>query len=253
MRVLLFVFLATFYLTKAEALIIHESSIIQKIFNKEYHHPKYQNYFDLSDLILNDDGSSLSSGLWYYSNNGFFDGVDYSFPFNIVIADVDERYAILFKRNDDASKYFCLDQLKYNDHDLCVVSSVVTKMKAELSAILGFDEDDPASTLKSLDAQIQSIEQTPHLYDTSYSDEPMGEDENGEVEDVDDNGAQEYVIPNFLQEHLDGLKAQRDSLTEYTEQLLSLDQILARLSVDETTHHFELNKILVILQSMGFF
>jgi hypothetical protein len=262
MRLIFFVLLATFCVSKSEALIIHESEIIQKIFNKEYYHPNYQNYFDLSDLISNDDGSSLSSGLWHCIHNGFFDGVDYSTPFNIIIADVNERYAILFKRNDDPLKYFCLDQLKYNDNDLCVVGSVIAKMKAELSAILVFDEDNPASTLKSLDEQIQSIEQTPHLYEVSYSDEEMDEEENGEVEDVEENGEvedveengiEQYVMPNFLQEHLDGLKAQRDSLTEFTHQLLSLDQILARLSADETTQHLELNKKLVILQSMGIF
>lgn len=249
MRVLFFVLFVSFCVSKIEALIIHESAIIQKIFNKKYHHPNYQNYFDLSDLISNDDGSSLPSGLWYCSNNGFFDGFDYSHSFSVVMADVNERYAILFKRNDDASKFFCLDQFKYNENDLRVVASVIAEMKAELSALLQSDIDDPATTLKSLDAQIQSIEQTPYLYDVSYSEEVMAE----EAEDVDDRAIEQYVMSNALQEHLDGLKAQRDSLTEFTQQLLSLDQILARLSAEETTHHFELNKKLVILESMGFF
>ena len=239
MRVLLFVLCATFCVSKTEALIINESAIIQKIFNKEIYHPKYQNYFDLSDLILNDDGSPLPSDLWYCCNNGFFDGVDYSIPFNIVVADADDRYAILFKRNDDSSKYFCVDQSKYNNNDLFVVGSVITNMKAGLSAMLGFDEEDPTSTLKSLDAQIQSIEQTPYLFEYGYSDDIIYDES--------------YVMSNALQEHLDGLKAQRDSLTEFTQELLSLDQILARLSVDETTQHLELNKKLIILQSMGFF
>jgi hypothetical protein len=239
MRVLFFVLFATFCVSKTEALIIKESAIIQKIFNKEIYHPEYQNYFDLSDLISNDDGSSLPSGLWYCSNNGFFDGVDYSISFNIVTADADERYAIFFKRNDDPSKYFCIDQLKYNDNDLFVVGAVIANMKAGLSAMLGYDEEDPASTLKSLDAQIQSIEQTPYLFEYGYSDDIIYDES--------------YIMSNALHEHLEALKAQRSSLTEFTQQLLSLDQILARLVADETTQYFELNKMLIILQSMGFF
>ncbi|MDP1724326.1 MAG: hypothetical protein Q8L85_06455 [Alphaproteobacteria bacterium] len=241
MRVLFFVLLATFCVSKTEALIINESAIMQKIFNKEIYHPDYPNYFDLSDLILNDDGSPLPSGLWYCSNNGFFENfnADLSEGFTVIIADVDERYAILFKRNDGSSKDFCIDQLKYNDNDLFVVGAVIANMKAGLSAMLGYDEEDPTSTLKSLDAQIQSIEQTPYLFEYGYSDDIIYDES--------------YVMSNALQEHLDGLKVQRASLTEFTQQLLSLDQILARLFADETTQHFELNKMLIILQSMGFF
>ncbi|MDP3531769.1 MAG: hypothetical protein Q8S31_00555 [Alphaproteobacteria bacterium] len=251
MRVLFFVLFATFCVSKIEALIVNESAIMQKIFNKQHHHVHHPNYFDFSDLILNDDESPLPSGLWFCSNNGFFENfdADLSEGFTVVIADVDERYAILFKRNDDSSKCFCIDQLKYNDNDFCVVGAVIANMKADLSAFLQSDIDDPASTLKSLDAQIQSIEQTPHLYDALYFDEAMDDIENDEQEE----GAKQYTMPNFLQEHLEELKVKRDSLTEFTQELLSLDQILARLSVDETTQHLELNKKLIILQSMGFF
>lgn len=225
MRILFFVVLITFCALKLEAFIVHQSDIIQRIYNKDCYHADYPKYFDFSDLILNEDESPLPSALWCYNENNFFEGVnDISLlKINILIGEDDRRYAVLFERADDRSKYFSLDQLKYSENDQLLIGAVVTKMKTELNAILGADDSDPTSTLKSLEEQIHNIEQTPYLYDALYADEVMNEGENGEGEDAEENGIEQYVMPNFLQEHLDGLKAQRDSLTEFTQQLLSLD------------------------------
>lgn len=253
MRVLIFVLFATFCASKLQALIVDKQAIINKVLNKEYYHVDYQNYFDFSEFILNDDGSPLPSALWCCCEYNFFEDLNDSIFINVIVADVDERCALLFRRNDDASGCLMLDQIKFSDNDQVIVASTITKMKAELNAFLDVDEEDPASRLKSLEDQIHSIEQAPYMYEPGYFDNLEMPDEGvveGDDEEIDEAP---YVMSNYLYEYLEELKVTRDSLTDYTQQLLSLDQILARLSVEDATQHFSMAQKLIILQSLGFF
>lgn len=106
--------IVSFCLTKVEAFIINESLVIQKIYDKNYYNSKYQNYFDFSDLILNDDGTQLYSKFWLYSDNGFFEDFNiYSPPSaDVVVGEDSKRVAILFKRSDNPNCFFSLTQFK---------------------------------------------------------------------------------------------------------------------------------------------
>jgi hypothetical protein len=210
MRYFLALYMILFQLSDSSALIIKDREIILKLSQNVPFDTNFPNLVDLSDYILNDNGTSLDSNLWEYTNHGFFDEFDFILgtPYTHIIGQNEKDIAILFSRNDSQQLYFCLTQHKLNEFDLLAFGQVIKEMKEELAATLLTDEDDSSSTLRSLEEQIQSMEQTPWLYNAAYNEEPNS---------VELQFNEEEMQEGLLEEYAPEVDVQEENMEEFSE------------------------------------